>query len=130
MTRCGCRVAAEHLTVSFHMSHLCANVRISVNDLAFCQPNFLLCHFFHFPKGEPCWMAVEKLLALMIWPYHFNFLFLMMVIKSLSFLCRRCQGWFCHISFLILRFFAVILLLMSKIPRHIEKSRRPMQATF
>lgn len=77
MTRWGHRVA-EHLTSSLLMSQLNANVRVSRNYLS--VHTVMLSD--HFCKVVPCRMSVERLLALMAWPYHFNFFFLMVVIRS------------------------------------------------
>lgn len=77
-------IVAEHLTSSFHISLLHANVWRSVWMIFqftrwWCQPFFLsffLCLFF-LPKAVSYRSLVERLLVFMTCPYHFNFLFLM-----------------------------------------------------
>lgn len=43
-------------------------------------------------------------------------------------LCRRCRDWFGNVTFIILRFFTVILVLLSKIRRFTEEMKIPDQA--
>lgn len=110
MTKCGSRVV-EHLTnwVSL-MSGIISPFFFPLS----ASSSFAT-------KVVPCIMAAEKLLALVMWPHHSNFLFLMVVMwSSYGFVwwcltlhhlwCgqhRRCLGGFCSISFLVLGFFTV-----------------------
>lgn len=78
--------------------------------------------------------AVERLMLLTTWPYHFIFLFLTVVMRSfngflfLSDIFTHCViiwlGWFCCISFLMFGFFTTIHLFMSKIRSCTEKTAK------
>lgn len=67
-------------------------------------------------------MTVEILLALVMWPWQFHFLFLIIRLCLISSNCIICDAtyvgrssrWLCRILFLMLGFFVVILLFMSK----------------
>lgn len=83
-----------------------------------------------FPKEVPYRMILERLLALTTCPCYFKTLSFNWPVSCLMVshlwwsICRR---WFCSISFLMFKFFIVILLLIPKIHWHTEK-RRPLDA--
>lgn len=72
----------------------------------------------------PCRMVV---LGLVTCPCHLHFLFLVWWRLALRYFCC-CLVWFYSISFGMLRFFTIVLLLMSKIRRHTWRLGMPMHA--
>lgn len=55
--------------------------KISSNSLSDIISTCFLCLSLLLPKVVHCRMRMERLLALMLYPYHFNFLFLIVVMR-------------------------------------------------
>lgn len=118
------------------MSRLCTNVQVCVKESTVNSAHFFLFLSLLLPELVTCRMSGEKLLVLLTWPHHFYFLFLTVAMGFSSRpVSEHCVVWDTvyiggSITLRMLRFFAGILLLMSKIHRHAERLRKPMRATI
>lgn len=99
---------------SLCMFQLCAGAHVSVNDLPILPVTLPETVFFWLPMVTPCSMSVERFLGHMLCSYPLKFLFLAVNMWSSN---RHVSFLMLSRTALMLEFFALFLVLMSKISK-------------